>query len=297
MLLSATATALTLALQTTLFSHRVPNVPVPPKGADILAVVGDVAIRASDVEGFLWEARGDEVLEQLMTFQIVKAEAEREGILITDQQVNEEVLKKLKDVEAMLPVGTNPRDYLQYQQGLGPSRLYLGSKTDLLMTKLADKRFRPERYLKVSMFQIVPLSNTNADVDVAKRKITAARDRVAKGEDWAKVFKETITDPQAPKDGSMGWVDIDLFPPIVRSEVLNLKPGEISTVSQTDDGIQFFRLDGVGSEAKDQALEDMKAQVMPIFRQKLFNELRSKAKIEKKFGYRPAPVPQRPPGG
>ena len=297
MLLSATATALTLALQTTLFSHRVPNVPVPPKGADILAVVGDVAIRASDVEGFLWEGRGDEVLDQLIIHQIIKSEAEREGILITDQQVAEEVLKKLKDIEALLPVGTNPRDYLQYQQGLGPSRLYLGSKTDLLMTKLAEKRFRPERYLKVSMFQIVPLSNTTADVNVARRKIEAARERITKGESWEKVFKETITDPQAARDGSIGWVSIERFPPIVRSEVLNLKPGDISTVSQTEDGIQFFRLDAIGADAKDQALDDMKAQVMPIFRQELFMELSAKAKIDKKFGKRPAPAPQRPPGG
>lgn len=285
-MLSSLVAGLALALQNGSPLVRVPDLAPVPKGDAVLAKVGGVEIRADDVAPLLWESRADEVLNDLVAYQLLKTQAEAKGIVVTDADVKRRMEETLKDVVADIEPGADPAAALA-AQGLTPGRLFLNIKSDLLLTGLANLAFKPENYVKVSTILVVPKAGADGAPDpasVAEAKATVARAsaRLRAGESWDAVAGDTIADATGKKTGGfLGWRPLDVFPAAVRTEIVGLAPGAVTAPAQTNVGIQLFRLDGVGKTLAGKELEELKATVFPDLRAKVLREVRAGAKVER----------------
>lgn len=277
-LLAGTALSLQAAGGATV---RIPNLSPPPKGDQVLARVGSVSIKADDIAAILWEARGEEILNDFVAYHLLKTQAEKQGVLVSDADVTRRVATLLKEQGAELPPGTDPQSALN-DQGLTASRLFLNVKTDLLLDGLVALAFRPADYVKVSTIIVVPKTKEPADVAAATERLTKAAGRIKAGETWEKVAAETIEDPNAKNTGGfLGWRPLDLFPAALRNEVATMAPGSISGIAATNFGVQMFRIEAQGKDAKSAALEEMRTTAGRSLREKILQDVRANAKVER----------------
>ena len=270
-----------LAMQGAQAAVRIPNLAAPPKADQVLAKVNGVTIKADDIASLLWEARGEEILNDYVAYHLLKAQAEKQGVLVGDADVQRRMATLLKEQGAELPPGTDPQVALD-AQGLTASRLFLNVKTDLLLDGLVAVAFRPADYVKVSTIIVVPKTQDPADVTAATQKLMQAAARIKAGETWEKVAGETIEDPNAKNTGGLlGWRPLDVFPASLRGEMAAMAPGGISGVAATSFGVQMFRVEAQGKDAKAEALEELRGVAGRSLREKILQDVRAGAKIER----------------
>jgi len=82
-----------------------------------------------------------------------------------------------------------------------------------------------------------------AAAEAAKDKISAARDRLVKGEDFAKVAAEVSESPTKDKGGVLGTVNVGDLDPAMRDLLDKLKVGEVSEPIRTSRGWQLLKVD------------------------------------------------------
>ena len=130
--------------------------------------------------------------------------------------------------------------------------------------------------------------------DEAKEKIEAARERILKGEDFAKVVGE-VSDAGSKANGGLisGILVNDLSPAL--ADMLNkLKPGEVSEVLRTSKGFNIFKLESrveptpePFDKVRDQIAQRIYESRMDTETKKFLEKLRTQANIEwKDEGYR-----------
>jgi peptidyl-prolyl cis-trans isomerase SurA len=96
------------------------------------------------------------------------------------------------------------------------------------------------------IFVEVPTAEGGVNVardDEAKKKIAALRDRVLKGEDFAKVAAEASDSPSKANGGLIGpFARTDLSPQL-QQMIDTMKPGQITPQLRTTKGYQIFKLE------------------------------------------------------
>lgn len=86
----------------------------------------------------------------------------------------------------------------------------------------------------------------------AKQKAQAAYDRVASGEDFAKVATETSADSSATDGGDVGSVKLSDIPEEWKEAILALKPGEYSGVKEGAGYFMIFKaMERTGKDAEE----------------------------------------------
>lgn len=125
-----------------------------------------------------------------------------------------------------------------------------------------EKTFRFEKPRRVSAQHILVKVEEDApaaDVDAARTRLEAARDRVAKGEDFGKVAEEVSEDPSTKSKGG----DLGLFGPgsMVKpfeEAAMALQPGQISEPVRSRFGWHLIKVNDVKvpeSTPRDEALQ------------------------------------------
>lgn len=242
---------------------------VPKPAAD--AVVGRVngaEIKASQVEPYLWDWHAQAVFEQLAYYKLVADQAAKTGIRVTDAEVEAKVGSRTEQVKTQL-------------QGMSKAQVFLLSKMEVLLDKLALRDFSALNFYKVSTIVVRPESEQATAIAAAIQKADAAYQRLQKGEKWETVIKSVVGDQRlAANNGLLGWRNLSAFPATVGAEMKALKPGQVTKPAQTQFGIQIFRLEAKGDALAGQELEDLKGQFLQATRQGIFSKLRESAKIE-----------------
>lgn len=82
-------------------------------------------------------------------------------------------------------------------------------------------------------------TSTQAD---AKAKAEKARALAVQGEDFKNLAKQYSDLPSASDGGDLGTFQKDEMAPYIRDAVAELKPGEISSIVESENGYQFFKL-------------------------------------------------------
>ena len=127
--------------------------------------------------------------------------------------------------------------------------------------------------------------------EVARQKIQALRDRIAAGEDFAKVAKEASDDTQTrAAGGDMGWFVADAWGNAVGSQVKQLADGEMSPVFQSDVG--FHLIKRIGVREQDVTEENRRNQAREIIGQRkseeayerFLRQLRAEAYVDSRIG-------------
>jgi peptidyl-prolyl cis-trans isomerase SurA len=98
---------------------------------------------------------------------------------------------------------------------------------------------------QVHVRHILMKTNELADDATVKQKLTALRERILKGEDFAGLAQTVSEDPgSAAEGGDLGWTGPDAFVPDFEKTVAGLKDGEISEPIHTQYGWHIIQLLG-----------------------------------------------------
>ena len=258
--------------------------PKAPPTDKVVARVNEFEIKASDVEAFLWDWRGQEVLQDLITYQLLKAEVEKQKIEVPELEVLKVVDDQLTQIKQGAPKDKDLDTALR-EQGFPRSRLYLRVRADLMLQRLAEKSFDPARFVHVSTMVYRAKSASASDLSQAVMKAEAAYNRLKKGDKWDVVLKATQEDPTIVNSkGLLDWKPVDAFPEPTRIELKNAKPGDLLKPVQTSAGIQFFRVEALGSSLTGDGLAGLKARAIADARLSIIDRLRREAKIERFLG-------------
>lgn len=255
--------------------------PKLPESTKVVARVSGKDITAGEVTPYLWDWRGSEAVEDMINYRLVKEHAEKVGVKVAPEVVEAELTKQIDRVKASLQPEQDLEQFIR-DQGFPRSRLYLRLHSELLLDAIVMKNFEVDRYVEVSTIIIRPRSETASDLADAIKKAEDAYDALVKGGKWEDILLKYCNEPQATaSNGRLGWRLNSVFPAPVRQEFLTAKAGGYTRPAQTQNGIQIFRLDRRGRDAKGEDLEALKNQFRFDARPGMIEQLRKDAKIER----------------
>ena len=162
------------------------------------------------------------------------------------------------------------------------------AQTDAAMHKVYDdaiKQMGEQREVHARHILIRAKAGDKKASAAAKKKIEAIIARLKKGEDFAKVAKETTEDPSGKANGGdLGYFTKDQMVPEFAKVAFELKKGEISGPVQTQFGWHVIKVEDNRIKPPP-TFDQVKAQIVNYVTRKaqaeLVTKLRAEAKIEK----------------
>ena len=242
----------------------------------IAASVNDEVILASEIEEQLYIAlqraggRPDpaqldtlrrRILDQMIDEKLIIAEAKRQGIVVSDAEIEKQVSAAIDDVKERLGSEAAYAEQLK-RENTTEARLRDRYRTELrrqlMGQRLVEKQIprRPvpakeaEAYfaahrdrfpklpgeVRLSVIQIPPAPDSIA-LAAGRRKALDARTRILKGEKFAKVAAEVSDDKaSAQSGGDLGFFARGRMEPAIEEAAYALKNGELSQPIQTPYG-------------------------------------------------------------
>ncbi|WP_027625383.1 peptidylprolyl isomerase [Clostridium lundense] len=242
-----------------------------------------------------------QVLDQMVTENLVLQQAKNKK-LVDDKKVNEEVEKAINNV-----IKTNfNNDKNKYQEelkksGVSEENLKNYYKTQLIITKVRDELVKSvkiddtaakKQYDSSIYTYLEKPSKFHAYHILVKTEDEAkkVKERLNKGEDFAKVAKEVSTDPGSKdKGGDLGAVEYGQFVKPFVDAVVKLNKGEVSEPVKSDYGYHIIKVidkEPFKIKSFDSVKEQIKKDLLPQEQQKVFNDKieqwKKEAKIETK---------------
>lgn len=290
MSLVAAIAGIQIALQAGGIQLGIPNLKPAPEKDQVLVKVNGQEIKASDIAALLWDVKSDEILNEVVYFQLAKAEADKLGIFLTGKEIDDGVQREIDGMKANLAPGQTIEQAMA-TSGQTRARLYLAVKTSLLLTKIAFAEFDPKQYVKVSTIIIKPASSSATDLASAIKTAQDAYDRLQKGEAWEAVVDDVVTDEAGRESrGRLGWRLLSAFPDDVRSDIGLLRANQYSKPAQIQNGIQFFRVERFGKDLAKEELDQMRLEMTEALRVQAVNKIRRTMNIERVW----PPQPKKP---
>jgi peptidyl-prolyl cis-trans isomerase C len=246
-----------------------------------------------------------QVLDELVTYTLLKQEAKARNIVATDAEVDEQ-LKAIRDsakTEEAFRKALADRDMtlerlkadakteISIQKMMKEQVATAAEATDAEVKEFYDKN--PERFKRpdtVRASHILLRVDPNAD-EATKKQTRAKIDDLLKqakgGGDFAALAKQNSEDGSAANGGDLGYFPKERMVPAFADVAFALKPGEISDVVTTQFGVHIIKvtdrkpagavpLEEVSPRVKQFLSEQKKQQQAQAF----IAGLRQKAKIE-----------------
>ncbi len=253
-------------------------VPTPDQ---VLAKVGGTPITAKDVEPLLWEWRGKDALQDLISLQIAQVAADKAGVTVSDAEVQARLDEVMEGIRTRLQPGETLEQAMA-DEGTSPSRLYLRLRAETLLNRLVLGSFHQPDFVKVKTL-IVPLAGSETkDLKAAIQTAELAYEEATKGKGWSEAIRRFAEDEGARQsDGLLGWRHWDAFPEGLRTTVMALPQGGISKPAQTAHGIQMFLVEKLGKDAKGKDLEELREAFVRSERPDLVKKLRAEVPVER----------------
>ncbi len=242
----------------------------------IAAVVNDDVVLQSDVEEQLYlflsrnQAQPDsatvdtlrrQILDQLIDEKLIVAEAERQGVKVSQQEVDAQVDKALADARERLGSQAAFEEQLQ-RENMTEAQLRQKYQTEvkrqMMAQRLVQKQVPPEKVspaeaeaffkahpdkfpnvpaeLRVAVIQI-PVEADSATSAEARKRAMAAKKRIMAGEKFAKVAQDVSEDPgSAHSGGDLGYFGRNQMDPAFEEACYSLPIGKISDPVETPFG-------------------------------------------------------------
>jgi peptidyl-prolyl cis-trans isomerase C len=298
----------------------VPPAPVPAELPAVLAHVNSENVTKADFDRLLRNVeltngapvpadRRDEiyrrVLDELVTYTLLKQEAKARNIIVTDAEVEEqltamrqaakteEAFKKALAARKMTleRLKTDARAEIAISKMMKAQVESTAEATDAEVRDYYDKN--PDRFTRSEMVRashILLRVDPNADEATKKQtraKIDAVLKRARSGEDFGALAQQNSQDGSAPQGGDLGYFPKEKMVKEFADVAFAMKTGDISDVVPTQFGVHIIRvtdrkpagtvpLDEVGPKVKQFLTEQKKQQQAQAF----IAEVKQKAKIE-----------------
>jgi peptidyl-prolyl cis-trans isomerase SurA len=237
----------------------------------IAAVVNDDVILESDVEEQLYlflmraQARPDstmidtlrqQILEQLIDEKLIVAEARRQGLAVSDAEVNQQIEQAIAEAKERLGGDKGFQEQLARENTTEPKlreKYRSDLQRQLVAQRLIEKQFprsrrpavtaaeaeayfrsHPDEFpkvpaeVRVQVIQIPPEADSAATAR-ARARAVEARKRIVAGEKFAKVAAEVSEDPNSARSGGdLGFLPQGALDKPLDDAVLALKDRELS---------------------------------------------------------------------
>ena len=202
-----------------------------------------------------------QVLDQLILKEVQLQRAERVGITVSDELLNQALSSVAENLgltldELPTALAAENIDYAMYRED---------SRQDLILEQLQQRdvisriSITPrelEQCLSRSAINesdaydynishiliSVPAASTQADIDAARKRIDEIRSRLDAGEDFSRLAVATSHAQTALDGGNLGWRKGSQLPTLFAPTVVKMKPGEYSEPIQSGSGFQIVKL-------------------------------------------------------
>lgn len=205
-----------------------------------------------------------QVLDQLIIRQIQLQRADRFGISVSDQMLNQALsnvaqgsgitLAQLPDALAQEGISytmyrEDTREQLildQLEQREVISHIQpTPRELDLCLSQLAANASNDVDYNISHILVSVSSSATNEDVEAARKKINEVYEKLGAGEDFAQLAVTYSDSQDALQGGALGWRKGGQLPTLFADVVVNMQPGDFSKPIQSVSGFHIVRLNEV----------------------------------------------------
>lgn len=202
-----------------------------------------------------------QVLDQLVLRQVQLQRAERLGIVVNDDLLNQALASvaansglTLEELPAALAAENidyamfrqDSREDLileQLQQRDVISRITITPRElDQCLSRSAQTEADAYDYNISHILISVPASATPQDVEAARRRIEEIHDRLTAGEDFARLAIATSQAQTALDGGNLGWRKGSQLPTLFAPTVIRMQPGQFSAPIQSGAGFQIVKL-------------------------------------------------------
>lgn len=206
----------------------------------IVATVGTKNITIGEVEEQLIQKYGNQQLNQMIDQEVIRAEAETQGIVVSESEIQQELerMQQGYDSESQF------YELMKEQLGFTPEALkkdvynkLLGDKITIQGIVITDQEV--EAYMLAHQEEFKPRVQLKLQHIVSANREQAQRalDDLAKGQSFAQVARErSLDDATRDSGGDLGWLDDDdpFIHPAVMKAAISLKPGEVSKPVEAD---------------------------------------------------------------
>jgi len=205
-----------------------------------------------------------QVLERLVLQEIQMQRAQRAGIRINDENLNQalgEVAQRNGIPLAQLPEALTQQglDYASYRESVRREMtLQVLQQRDVIQRInvspreldqfLEKQKNRPSELNEYNLSHIliaVPQEGMPQQLDEASRRAADVGQRARSGEDFAKLAVAYSNSQTALEGGALGWRKGPEIPTVLADLVVGLKPGEVSEPLRTPSGYHIVRLNEV----------------------------------------------------
>lgn len=202
-----------------------------------------------------------QVLDQLILREIQLQRAERVGITVSDDMLNEALSRVAQNLgytleELPTVLAAENVNYTAYRDDSRRDLIIEQLEQRDVISRIAVTPRELEQCLvntdasasdafdyNISHILIsVPANATQQDVEAARTRINEIHDRLEAGEDFARLAVATSQAQTALEGGSLGWRKGAQLPTLFADLVIRMKPGEFSAPIQSTGGFQIVRL-------------------------------------------------------
>ena len=202
-----------------------------------------------------------QVLEQLIVQEIQIQRADRAGIKVDDDMVNEALSRVARNLgytleELPAVLAAQNIDYAMYREDARRELTIEQLEARDVVARIAitpreidqclldtDANATNEFDYNISHILIgIPANATQADVEAARRRIDDIHARLVGGEDFAQLAIGVSQAQTALEGGSLGWRKGSQLPTLFADIVVRMQPGEFSEPLQSSGSFQIVRL-------------------------------------------------------
>jgi peptidyl-prolyl cis-trans isomerase C len=245
------------------------------------------------------------VLEGLVDRELLKQESKKQGISVSDADVNQQVgalrqkfSSEKEFTDALAKMNLSEADLKsQLRQDMAIKKLIdqqVASKVTITPDEMKEfynshsELFKAPEMVRASHILIKVESNaTDADKAKARERIVAIQERIKKGEDFAAIAKEASECPSGANGGDLDYFQRGQMVKPFEDVAFSQKPGTVSNVVETQFGYHLIKV----TDKKDAAtvsFDDVKVKLEDYMKQQKINEqlgqyvaqLKKGAKIE-----------------
>lgn len=260
---------------------RAPRAPSPlpaeyPADANVMAYINGKPVPMSELNDLMLRNYGLKIAQQLLGTELVRQEAEKEKIEITDADVLAETDLVMKQMFGQVQGADQRERFLkQMLSSFQISREHwtLSMRRNAMLTKLAEKRVKVtdedvQEEFKREYGKKVVVRHIQVESWSEAQRLRKALDD---GADFARLARENSKSWSARDGGLLPPIDpkSKFLPPVMREVALNglHKVGEISQIVEVGTSYHVLKLERV-IESQDVKLGEVKAQLAENVRQR-----------------------------
>jgi foldase protein PrsA len=276
--------------------------PAPLPAPDtVVATVNGEPIRAGELIQSSYEWFAATAIEELILERVIEQEARKQGVSVSNAEVEARYKQQLQNAEAQVPPGMSLDDFLKRNQ-FPPSRLFARIRSQMLVEKLVERQVNLDDFVEYSQIVIRIQGNTpeqqEENTPTAEAKAQEAYQKIREGLDFAEAVKEYSEDPfSKDRGGKMNWQNLNFIVPDLRQKLQAMQPGEISEPFKMMGSIVIIRKERTGAQASPEEQQELREQAVRLQIGEYVRQLQSKAKITNTIVQPFDPTTAAPPGG